>query len=220
MDVASQRPTIRPSVNQTVRSSSGRPGVHRQQRKSLAHVGNHPREHPAVDAGGGLPRGLLPGRLEKRRLCPYPARWVECTDEDLLELLDRAEPVPPLKLHAGWQPIVPVASASRPPLEDAPSRYRFDVTDLQVVRTFRYPGGAVWTLRMISHPDDGGAPKLRFTAGERSIDLRTWPKAWPDYPDERLVELLRRAAPRPTTKGPQPGTPHRRWNDKPETSSG
>lgn len=153
--------------------------------------------------------------MEKRRLCPYPSRWAECTDESLLELLDRAEPVPPLKLHAEWHRAVPVTSASPLPPDDPPSRYRFDVTDLQVVRAFRYPGGAVWTLRMITHPDDGDAPKLRFTAGERSIDLRTWPKAWPDYPNERLVELLRRAAPRVTSKAPQAGTPRRRWNDKP-----
>jgi hypothetical protein len=154
---------------------------------------------------------------EKRRLCPYPPRWQDRTDEDLRELLRRAEPVSPLKLHAERQMIVPVTSDGAPPVEGPASPYRFDVTDLQVVRTFRYPDGGLWTVCVITHPDDGGAPKLRFTAGERAIELRTWPKAWPDYPDERLVELLRRAAPRLTTEAPDAGTPHRRWNDRPVT---
>jgi hypothetical protein len=153
---------------------------------------------------------------EKRRLCPYPVRWSECTDDDLRELLGRAESVPPLKLHAERQIIGPVTSDGAPPVEVPSARYRFDVTDLQVVRTFHYPGGESWTVCMITHPDDGGAPTLRFTAGERAIDLRTWPKAWPDYPDERLVELLRRAAPRRRmTRPPEAGAPRRRWNDEP-----
>ena len=157
---------------------------------------------------------------EKRRLCPYPARWPEYSDDDLRMLLDRAERVPLLKLHSERTTTVPITTDGALSPGDPGWRYRFDVTDLQVVRTFRYPGGGFWTVRMITHPDDGSAPKLRFTAGERTIDLRTWPKAWPDYPDERLVELLRRAAPRLITKASEAGTPRRRWNDKPEGRRG
>jgi hypothetical protein len=152
----------------------------------------------------------------KRRLCPYPQRWAEGTDGDLLNLMGRAAEVPPFKLHAERQATgqlrddrsltgAPEADMSLP-----------DVTDLHVVRTFRYPGGRFWTVCVLSHPDDGLPPRLRFTAGMRSIDLWSWPREWPDYPDDRLVELLRSAAPRVITSAPEPGGPRRRWDDPPE----
>jgi hypothetical protein len=152
---------------------------------------------------------------QKRRLCPYPQRWAEGTDGDLLHLLGRAEEVPPLKLHAErqttgqheqrWLTGAPEVDTSLP-----------DVTDLHVVRTIRYPGGRFWTICVLAHPDDGHPPRLRFTAGMRSLDLWTWPRDWPDYPDERLIELLRRGAPRLIASAPKPGIPRRRWDDPPE----
>jgi hypothetical protein len=56
---------------------------------------------------------------------------------------------------------------------------------------------------------------LRFTAGTRDIDLRDWPKDWADYPDERLMELMRKAAPRARGQIFGPDTPRRRYDDPP-----
>jgi hypothetical protein len=53
---------------------------------------------------------------------------------------------------------------------------------------------------------------LRFTAGMRSIDIPDWPRDWPDYPDERLVEMMRAAAPRRGKPSP-PDAPRRRYDD-------
>ncbi|HEX4685100.1 MAG TPA: hypothetical protein VH277_20450 [Gemmatimonadaceae bacterium] len=149
---------------------------------------------------------------QKRRLCPYPIRWAEATNVELRHLLSRADAVAPNKLAAERQPLGEDAPSalvvSVPPAEDKP-----DVTDLEVVRSFRYPGGRLWTVSVVPHPEDAGPPVLRFTAGMRSIDLRTWPRDWADAPDQRLVELLRVAAPRPTASSSEPNTPRRRWND-------
>ena len=131
---------------------------------------------------------------EKRRLCPYPARWATGSDEELCALLGRAEAVPPRKLLAERQTAGETVPGAVPvkihDVEDKP-----DVTDLCVVRTFRFPGGRLWTVGEMTHPEDGGPPVLRFTAGRRIIDLKTWPKDWADAPDERLVDMLRVAGP-------------------------
>ena len=165
---------------------------------------------------------------EKRRLADFPADWSELSSQGLETLLGRAEVIPPRKLRALRQArgeeaarqqdraaqraneladMAPAAGPPRAPEEEP------DLTDLGVVRTFRYPGGRFWTVCVIRRPEAGGPPVLRFTAGARDIDLRDWPKDWPDYRDEQLVELLRRAAPR--RPGPQsgPGVPRRRWDD-------
>jgi hypothetical protein len=151
---------------------------------------------------------------QKRRLCPYPPRWAEGTDADLLSLLNRSEEVPPLKLNAQRQ-TTGQSYDDRSLTGASDAETKPDVTDLQVVRTFRYPGGRFWTVSVLAHPDDGRPPRLHFSAGMRSIDLWSWPRDWPDYPDERLVELLRDGAPRLTTSPPEPGAPRRRWDDPP-----
>jgi hypothetical protein len=162
---------------------------------------------------------------EKRRLPEIPARWSELSDQGLEGLLRRAEIIPPRTLRAlrearGEEAARQQERAAeraqelgpRPPTA-LPAEERPDVTDLGVVRTFRYPGGRYWVVSVIRHPETGGAPVLRFTAGQRDIDMRDWPKDWADYPDERLVDLLRRAAPRRAGPPPKPGTPRRRWDD-------
>jgi hypothetical protein len=154
---------------------------------------------------------------EKRRLCPWPKRWTDESEWGLRKLLERADPVPPLKLDAERQVVggPGFTGDAEVPL----SLDEVDVTDLEVVRTFRYPGGRLWTVAVLAHPEPGAGPVLRFTSGARFIDLETWPKAWADEPNDRLAELLRNAAPRPATPNVDPATPRRRWNDQPSSRS-
>ncbi|MDQ3950469.1 MAG: hypothetical protein M3282_08980 [Gemmatimonadota bacterium] len=169
---------------------------------------------------------------EKRRLADIPRGWSELSGRGLETLLERAEVIPPRKLRALRQARGEEAArqqehairrarelADLPPAERAAGpeeeEERPDITDLGVVRTFRYPGGRYWTVCVIRRPDEGGPPVLRFTSGARDIDLGDWPKDWADYRDEGLVELLRFAAPRPPGRAPGPDTPRRRYNDPP-----
>jgi hypothetical protein len=155
---------------------------------------------------------------EKRRLCPWPKYWTLETEGGLRRLLERAERVPHYKLRAQQEAgahslTSPMADASGLPGE------KHDVTDLDVVRAFRYPGGRVWTVCVVSEPEDGGPPVLRFTSGSRFMDVKAWPKNWPDEPDEGLAALLRNGAPRPATTTFAPDTPRRRWSDQPRAQS-
>jgi hypothetical protein len=151
---------------------------------------------------------------EKRRLCPYPKAWLKATDGQLASMLDGADRVPRRKLEAERQ-VVSDTSGATTPVEVPPEDDKLDVTDLPVVRSFKYPGGRLWTVCVIPHPEDGGPAALRFSAGSRYLDMRPWPKDWVDSPDDRLVELIRSAAPRPATT-PPPGASRRRFNDPPQ----
>ncbi len=167
---------------------------------------------------------------EKRRLSEIPVGWTEAPGEGLEVLLQRAEVIPPRRLRSlrevrGEEAAREQERAIRraqeladlPPAERSkvPEEERPDVTDLGVARTFRYPGGAYWTVCVIRHPEEGGPPVLRFTTGTRNIDLTDWPRDWADYPDDRLVGLLRAAAPRPPGRTLDPDTPRRRYDDPP-----
>jgi len=149
---------------------------------------------------------------DKRRLCPYPKAWAKSNDLQLSGMLVRADKVPPRKLDAERQA---VGAPNAPTVEVPPEQDKLDVTDLHVIRSFRYPGGRLWTVCVVDHPEQGGPPALRFTSGVRHLDLRPWPKDWADLPDPQLVELLRATAPRPPGN-PAAGSPHRRYNDPPE----
>jgi hypothetical protein len=150
---------------------------------------------------------------EKRRLCPYPKAWDRATDVQLAQLLSGADAVPARKLMAEKQVVGDTSGGNRP-VDVPPEDDLLDVTDLPVVRSFKYPGGRLWTVCVVTHPEDGGPPTLRFTAGSRYLDMRPWPKDWVDAPDEKLVELIRVAAPRPATPPPAGGS-RRRYNDPP-----
>jgi hypothetical protein len=150
---------------------------------------------------------------EKRRLCPYPKAWDRATDAQLAQLLQGADAVPARKLMAERQ-VAGDTSGRTQPVDLPPEDDKLDVTDLPVVRSFKYPGGRLWTVCVVVHPEDGGAPALRFTAGSRYLDMRPWPRDWVDAPDEKLVELIRIAAPRPVTPPPAGGS-RRRYNDPP-----
>lgn len=127
---------------------------------------------------------------KKRRLCPFPQNWERRDELGLQQLLMKADVVPTVVVPEG----------------------RPDLTDLEVVRTFRYPGGSVWTVRLTSPPERGNGAVLRFTAGARSLDLVQWPPNWPDLPDDGLIALLRRAGRRAWMLS-TPETPRRRYDD-------
>ena len=138
---------------------------------------------------------------EKRRLCPWPEDWMTRTEEQLRELLEVAELVPLYR---------PDATESGQQTSESLLRSR----EVNVVRTFRYPGGRFWSVCLVLFPEEGGPPVLRFSAGARFIDLRTWPKDWATLSDNALIDVLRRAAPRPPSSTPlDPGLPRRRWDD-------
>lgn len=152
---------------------------------------------------------------EKRRLCPFPRDWEEADDATLRSLLGQSEPVRPRRL-SGESTIDRGASRPRPAaieVDDAREESA-DLTDLTVVRTFRYPGGRIWSAAIAPHSEIAPGPVLRFTAGARTIDLERYPRDWPDLPDDRLVELLRGASLRPIMRF-TPETPRRRYNDPP-----
>ena len=153
---------------------------------------------------------------EKRRLCPWPMNWAQRSDEELRELLRRAEVIPPYRVREDRVPREQPkpSDVSIDELEADPP----DITDLEVIRTFRYPGGRFWTVCVVQHPEDGGAPVLRFQSGLRFIDMRRWPKDWADQPDDELVWMLRRARPRPNTPVPA-GIIPRRWDDQARAGS-
>ena len=175
--------------------------------------------HPVTKAEDYLADSYITGWIvfetfsgdEKRRLSPWPMRWTLESEMGLRGLLERADPVPPRKLRAAQAPMGESSSASD--REVAEGHDKPDVTDLGVVRTFRYPGGRIWTVCVVAHPEDGGTPVLRFSSGQRSIDLRSWRRAWTDEPDDKLAVLLRQAAPRHPPAQLDPDTPRRRWND-------
>lgn len=148
---------------------------------------------------------------EKRRLCPWPNNWAERSDAELRDMLRRASRVSPFRLRDDRVP----REQPNPWHGDLDISGRVpDVTDLEVIRSFRYPGGRLWTVCVVSYPEDGGAPVLRFASGQRSIDVRKWPREWPDAPDEQLVWLLRRAAPRRRQTPIPAEAPRRRWDDE------
>ena len=151
---------------------------------------------------------------EKRRLCPYPREWESADEESLRGLLGQSEVVRRRRSGA-TRAAEDILRSSAPVVEvDDAGEEKADLTDLTVVRTFRYPGGRVWSAAIATHSDVAAGPVLRFTAGARSLDLEHFPRDWPDLPDEQMIELLRNAAPRPIAKY-TPDTPRRRYNDPP-----
>ena len=159
----------------------------------------------------------LDGR-DKRRVYPPPPNWDALPDGDLHRLLARAERIPLTKLArqrsvAGDTPMATPKWTRRlvdvaPAPEDAA-----DVTDLRVVRSFLYPGGRLWSVSLAPNPLGTGSQVLRFSSGARHLDVEHYPREWPDYPDERLIVLLRSASVRRPGSAPPPGVMGRRHTD-------
>ncbi|MEO5568374.1 MAG: hypothetical protein ABIR92_07765, partial [Gemmatimonadaceae bacterium] len=106
---------------------------------------------------------------EKRRLCPYPKAWVRGSDDQLAKLLKASDRVPARKLVAERQ-VVGDVSGRTTPVEIPADEDTPDITDLHVIRSFKYPGGRMWSVCVVDHPEDGGPPALRFTSGVRHLD--------------------------------------------------
>lgn len=152
---------------------------------------------------------------EKRRLCPYPRDWEHTDQEALRSMLAKSEAVRPRRTSGETTIDREVLRPKGPPVPaDAATDDKADLTDLTVVRSFRYPGGRVWSACIAPHSDVAAGPVLRFTAGARAIDLERYPRDWPDLPDDSLIDLLRHAAPRAIARY-TPETPRRRYNDPP-----
>jgi hypothetical protein len=160
---------------------------------------------------------------DKRRLYPVPTGWSDLPVAELELLLQKAQVIKSKldKKSKGGATAQAMDRASefaeraadRPePSSESARKETPDVTDLEVQRVFRYPGGRLWAVAMLDS-QSGRHPILRFMTGRRHIDLTDWPKEWPDYRDEQLVDLLRRAAPRKPSGGLSGDTPRRRYND-------
>lgn len=164
---------------------------------------------------------------DKRRLYPVPKAWSELPDAELAVLLEKAEVVPKRKLRSeksalgadAAEAVERAAEFTQQAVEEPDRARRLareetpDVTDLTVLRTFRYPGGRIWVANVVETVGTP-APVLRFTAGARNIDLVDWPKDWVDYSDDQLVQLLRKASPRASAAARSPNGPRRRWDDE------
>jgi hypothetical protein len=164
---------------------------------------------------------------DKRRLYPVPKAWSELPDAELAVLLEKAEVVPKRKLRSeknalgadAAEAVERAAEFTQQAVEEPDRARRLareetpDVTDLTVLRTFRYPGGRIWVANVVETVGTR-APVLRFTAGARNIDLADWPKEWVDYSDDQLVQLLRKASPRADGAPKMPNAPRRRWDDE------
>jgi hypothetical protein len=151
---------------------------------------------------------------EKRRLCPFPRDWENVDEATLRALLAQSEAV--RGRRSGERSIREDDRAARIPVVhvDDAADDQADLTDLTVVRSFRYPGGRIWSAAIAPHSDIAVGPVLRFTSGARTIDLARYPRDWPDLPDDSLIDLLRHAAPRPIGKYTA-DTPRRRYDDPP-----
>ena len=154
---------------------------------------------------------------DKRRLYPPPRDWDLLPEGEFLRLLARAERIPLTKLArqrstVGETPISVPKWTPRPDDYSPAAEEAIDVTDLRVVRSFLYPGGRLWTVSL-SPSSLGGGHVLRFSSGARHLDMEHYPREWPDYPDQRLVELLRSASVRRPDSSPPPGVQGRRYTD-------
>ena len=155
---------------------------------------------------------------DKRRLCPPPRGWDTLPEGEIHRLLARADRIPLSKLvrqrsTVGETPLSVPKWTRRPDDYSPAAEAAVDITDLRVVRSFTYPGGRIWTVCLAPNPSGEGGQVLRFSAGARHLDVEHYPREWPDYPDKRLIELLRSAAPRKPGSVPPAGLQGRRYTD-------
>ena len=95
--------------------------------------------HPATKAEDYLADCYITGWIvfetkacdEKRRLCPYPIRWNQASDDGMRDFLKRAEVVSPQRMREER------VERRRPVTPKTRSSIDADVTDLDVVRSFK-----------------------------------------------------------------------------------
>lgn len=180
--------------------------------------------HPSTRAENHL-QGVLEGWLVfeavdgrgKARLYPIPRSWEGASQDELRRLLKLADPTRDSgeyeRFAAGERPAQRVASRGAP--DDVRATHRAERTSTES-RSFRYPGGRYWSVAeyVIRQPSDGDGPAtlavLRFTAGARSLDVRSWPQEWRGYSDHQLADLLWRSFPRSSDGVPSVGAFRRR----------
>ena len=175
--------------------------------------------HPSTRAEDYL-QGVLEGWLVfeaadghgKARLYPIPGMWAEADEAELRAMLGRAEPVRDApERKSGPTRTTP---AKVPRVDDREvARSGNPSVD---VRTFRYPGGRVWSVAERAAVEKAGSELrvvLRFSSGSRSLDLETFPAEWIGYTDEQLIDLLCTAFPRPTNYDNRDDVHHRRRDD-------
>lgn len=180
--------------------------------------------HPSTRAENHL-QGVLEGWLVfeaadgrgKARLYPIPPSWEGASEDELRRLLKLADPTRDSgeyeRFATGDRP--PQRVAARGAGDDVPAAQRAERTSTES-RSFRYPGGRYWSVAeyVIRQPSDGAGPAtlavLRFTAGARSLDVRSWPPEWRGYSDHQLADLLWRSFPRSSDGAPAVGSFRRR----------
>ena len=166
---------------------------------------------------------------EKRRLCPPPPDWARLPESELRALLARSEAVStPAAVRAAVDSIFaprssqsaqgaaqsPEAEALLSATESASGASLTARAPARVERSFQYPGGSRWQVSECEHvgPSGRALKVLRFTTGERSIDVFHWSPDWALQDDDALVHMLREGAPR-SGGHPAPGSPQRRYDD-------
>jgi hypothetical protein len=175
--------------------------------------------HPSTRAEDYL-QGVLEGWLvfeaadghAKARLYPIPGMWAEADEAELRAMLGRAQPVRDApERRSGPTRATPADGSLVGDREVAPRG-----SPSVDVRTFRYPGGRVWTVaeRMAAEkPGDEPRVVLRFSSGSRSLELEKFPAEWVGYSTEQLIDLLCTAFPRPTIHDNRDDAHHRRRGD-------
>ena len=168
--------------------------------------------------------------LAKCRLTPIPRGWDIATDDQLREWLDLATPVrgdrvsgphgrAAAEIIAAAEMAASVTSgrSASPAGEIQLPRRRAAGGDRGASRTFRFPGGRYWSVAEwggSETPGGGQRRVLRFTAGNRNLDLYDWPANWLSLSDGELARLLGSSFPREVGQ-PNPTPFRRRSGDAP-----
>lgn len=133
----------------------------------------------------------------KCRLTPIPQEWAFATAEHMEAWMRAATPVRSDRTANR----LPSSTAEATVVADAITTRRAQAASnddaLHAARTFRFPNGRYWTVANRANTSGAAGERvLRFTSGQRSLDLFAWPREWHDYAAEELAALMKRSFPR------------------------